>query len=108
MASKWKPRQSLDGSIMSMTAPTSMLVESGQTRLARASAAPAVGELSRRLPYKQNDPRASLPVPVSSASGLNQPSQVLQASPFTQLERNETCAENVNMMSDVRRLLAFY
>ena len=76
-------------------------------RLARASAAPIIGELSCELPCsRNNDRRASCD---AAAFRHLQPSpQAMQHTAANQSERLESFAGNNNMLPDVRRLLAFY
>ncbi len=104
MASKWQPRPSLDGGLVSLTANSS--TQRVSSHLTRASAAPIIGELSKRLPSTQR--RYSSEVPVSQRSTWQQRPQSAQATLSPQSEQCERSVEGNGVMADMRRLLTFY
>lgn len=107
MASKWQPRHSFNGDLASMVAASSMQSQPNN-RLARASAAPVVGELSRELPCSRNNTRRAS-CDAAAFRHLQPSSQAMQPTAADQSERFESFAgNNNNMLPDVRRLLAFY
>ena len=107
MASKWQPRHSLDGGPFSLTADAS--THNPAAYLNRASAAPTVGELSRRLPTSRRSEDASgSDLPVSGRMTSQQRSRSMQPTLSSQPEGCESTGDGKHMMSDMRRLLAFY